>query len=501
MKNYQDPKDFKILFTHYGPNTFTTVTENIANEGRVVFVNGKPDASVPGDEFTRTLTALIPLTLAPKNDEIFIVGLGAGLSTGIASAFSGTQSVKVCEIAKGVIEALPFFEKWNFNLNNNKEKVDIVNDDAYKVLKNEDKQYDLIFSEPSNTWVSGVEKIYSHEFLQEAAKKLKPHGLYSQWFPLFSTTDASFLSILHNFKKSFRYVTLWSAGGMATIILASHQPIETDLEKLAKKFEENKDIYSSIKRDSAVDMLFHQIFSDSAVTDLALASPIEHSVYRPSLAYQSARAHYTGTNVKLEPLALQFFSTNRKPNIPDENKEMIPVNSGELAETLVWQQLQDQLPEDFFDKGIKFQLQSSSFQAGPLSLARMKFPEKSKSEDIENQKVARKNKENQYLYLKSQNPTIKPKLVKQKGYLATELFQRFTYLSSLREKAYIKNVLEHLPNSCEKEQKCTATKLSILRFFDLESEKQMEELVKEVGNNKELLSKAVDEVFAKHDIR
>ena len=44
------------------------------------------------------------------------------------------------------------------------DKVEIINDDAYKVLKNEDATYDLIFSEPSNTWVTGVEKIYTQEF-------------------------------------------------------------------------------------------------------------------------------------------------------------------------------------------------------------------------------------------------------------------------------------------------------------------------------------------------
>ena len=497
LEAYTDKSKNKIIYSNYGPNTYTVVSEIMNGKGRSVFVNGKPDASVPGDELTRTLTALIPLTLAKKNEDIFIIGLGAGLSTNIASSFSGTQSVKVTEIASGVIDALPLFDKWNDDLSKKMDKVTIVNDDAYKILKNENKKYDLIFSEPSNTWVSGVEKIYTEEFLAQAATKLNPDGIYSQWFPLFSTSKDSFMGILYNFKKAFKYVTLWSAGGGATIIIASHSPIEVDLKTLEEKYKNNKPFYESIKRESAVDILFHQIWSDRAVSEIALASTVIHSIYQPTLAYQSGRAHYSGERVNLEALAKKYFLINKNTETFLTDQKKVQFNDHDFSHSLLWEKFANELPKSFYDNAQGFLKDAFSFSKGKISLVKERLYPTDLDKKYEAEAKNQKNKYVQYDYLRSEKAIKTPKKVNPGGYLPSELFDRYMFLTTIRETAYLKNVTKTLPKKCkEGELPCSATKMEILRFTQLAMYDQIEKLAEEYTKNKKEVSLKIDDLFA-----
>jgi spermidine synthase len=444
QKRAWDHKQNQILFTHHGVNTYTVVSDS-PQQGRSIYVNAKPDANTKQDSFTRTLTGLIPLSLAKKNEDIFIVGLGAGLSTGIAASFEGTKKVRVSEISKGVIEALPYFEKWNFDLKNNMSKVQIINDDAYKVLKNEKDTYDLIFSEPSNLWVSGVEKIYTHEFLQAAASKLRPHGIYSQWFPLFSVTDESFLSILKNFKSAFKHVSLWSAGGLATIIIASHEPIEATPEMLRDKAKKMPKIYESINLKDGANLLVNQVWPDQAIAAAARASTLEHSLYHPTLAFQSGRAYFLGGNVNVEALTKKLFVQSEYFQKKKAQEFDSIVNE---EDQLIWQKFESELPEDFFKTGIAFYKSSFTVAAGKLSIAHAKYynNDYTKGESIKVQ--AKKRKMEQYKYLVQPKNKDVPKPTVDGLSLSTELFNRFIYLKEMREKPQLSKVTQTVPQRC-----------------------------------------------------
>lgn len=489
-------KWLKILYSNFGVNTYTVVTESLKNDDRSLYVNGKPDAST-GDRFTRTLTALIPLTLAKKNENIFIIGLGTGMSAGIAASIEGTKKVRVSEIAAGAIEAFSYFSKWNFGLENNLDRVEIVNDDAYKVLKNDEQKYDLIFSEPSNTWVSGVEKIYTEEFLKQAASKLKEDGLYSQWFPLFATTEASFQSILFNFKSAFEHVTLWSAGGGASIILASHHPIETSLEQLKDKSEKLAKIYESINRKNAVDILYHQVWTDAAVTDVARGATLAHTLYHPTLAYQSGRAFFASIAVNFEEMANKYFVYSDEELKLSQNNPVQQKIRSSGKDQLLWEEFQAHLTPEFYDKGIKLLLNHHTLVAGKLSLAKSyNFPDDKKVENddkVLKQKVARNS---QYHYLQDPKRKITPKVVDEKHPIANELFTRFLYLRSMREKAYLANVVAKVPEKCEANSDlCFENKLEILKFLAGKQAPQLAALQKGLFEKQSAAQQQVEKYF------
>ncbi|MBW2494257.1 MAG: hypothetical protein JRE43_05865, partial [Deltaproteobacteria bacterium] len=89
-----------------GPTSTVTVTDPVgSSENRSILVNGKSDGALVSDYPTMALTALIPAIMAESHENCFVIGFGTGVTTGELAALDDTRSVKVAEIAHGVIEA------------------------------------------------------------------------------------------------------------------------------------------------------------------------------------------------------------------------------------------------------------------------------------------------------------------------------------------------------------------------------------------------------------
>ncbi len=294
-------KDF--LFAKFDPNTFTTVT-SLNEKDRVLYVNGKPDAATTGDQTARAMAALTPIALSNRKVEsIFIAGLGAGLSLAVATRFEEVKNVEVAEISETVVEALPYFKDFNFGLESRVNKYSIEVGDAYKVLMSKNKKYDLIICEPSNPWVSGVEKLFSTEFYQQIKGRLHSDGLFAQWFPLFSMDEETFLTILNTFSKEFKWVSVWMAGGSgAMTIIGSETELVPNFENVKKRFAQQSDIYKMFKVDSAETIYYQQILTPAQVKLLLLKVEDVNSVFAPVLEFKAGRGHFAKLSVDLNSL-------------------------------------------------------------------------------------------------------------------------------------------------------------------------------------------------------
>ena len=71
--------------------------------------------------------------------------------------------------------AAPLFDDGNLAASKSP-KVKARRGDAYRTLLQTTGQYDVIVSEPSNPWVTGVEMLFSREFLEAARDRLAPGG-------------------------------------------------------------------------------------------------------------------------------------------------------------------------------------------------------------------------------------------------------------------------------------------------------------------------------------
>ncbi|HYV86338.1 MAG TPA: fused MFS/spermidine synthase, partial [Patescibacteria group bacterium] len=131
-----------------------------------LLVNGKPDASVPpglqeavptrreqvqGDMRTQVLVGQLPLLLAPKIDDVLLVGLGSGVTLGSILTHPVKQ-VDCLELEAAVVHGSRYFDSQS-GAPLNDPRVHLVVNDGRNDLLVRDRTYDVIVSEPSNPWI------------------------------------------------------------------------------------------------------------------------------------------------------------------------------------------------------------------------------------------------------------------------------------------------------------------------------------------------------------
>lgn len=328
----------QIIFTRHDPNT-TVHVKKYAEEDLGLYVNGKPDALTRVDTIVRSLTPLIPLSFAPKIERVFIVGLGAGLSTGITAGFKENQTVHVAEISKGVIDAVDIFANHN-KIREHQEKIKIINGDAFKILHNESNLFDVILCEPSNPWVNGVDKLYTYEFLKQVAAKLTPTGIYSQWFLLSGMDDETLRTVLYTFNSVFPWMTIWSMGGTAIAVMGSKSEPKTDFQTLQKRYQERQALFNQLGFHSPMSILTLQAMPPLTGYLVAKDKKELHDLAHPTLGYLAARGYFAQLGVNLDTLVGRFLLQPFPENLPGSQ--------------FIYENLKTVPPVEFYRDGLRF---------------------------------------------------------------------------------------------------------------------------------------------------
>ena len=343
----------KILFSKHDPNTIVHVTQFGDKEKNLqLYVNGKPDASVLGDFRIRAYNALLPKILKPDAENVFVIGLGAGLSSSIFSASSKVKTVDVAEISKGVIESLDYFKEWNYDIN--KEKIKIFHNDALKILREQNKYYDIIVCEPSNPWVPGVENLYSVEHLTLAASKLTKNGVYAQWFPVQAITESVFKKILMSFQTVFKNVNVWSLKGGALLLLASNEQPILKTEEILSEYNNYAKRWKEISLDSFEQVLATQVLSSFSVKSILSTETEYQSMLKPILNYIAGRAHFYSGSIDWA-VFMRNHMNNRAQTIEEKEDNQF-----------IYERLDNLDKNKFLEQALKYS-HSSSF---PFILAR-----------------------------------------------------------------------------------------------------------------------------------
>ena len=146
---------------------------------------------------------LIPALLTDDPARTFVIGWGTGVTVGELAALPEAKEVVVAEISPGVLEGAPLFRPLNQGADVNP-KVAALRRDAYRALLRSEGQFGIIASEPSNPWVTGVEMLYSREFLEAARARLTPGGVYAQWFHLYEVDAETVEIVAHTYASGVR---------------------------------------------------------------------------------------------------------------------------------------------------------------------------------------------------------------------------------------------------------------------------------------------------------
>lgn len=218
--------DEHIIF-HKDGRTATVTVMRSDNGALTVSTNGKPDASInilpegrpTTDESTQTLLGALPILFNPKAETAVNIGLGSGFTTRVLLASPLLRSVETIEIEPAMVEAARHFRAIAAPTFDDPRSHIHIND-AKTFFAINRKRYDIIVSEPSNPWVSGVSGLFSREFYSLVSHNLNQGRIYIQWLHLYETDERLFASIVNAMNGGFSDWAIYSAHESDVIIVA-----------------------------------------------------------------------------------------------------------------------------------------------------------------------------------------------------------------------------------------------------------------------------------------
>src|SRR5262249_2283007 len=99
------------------------------------------------------------------------------------------------------------------------------------------RQYDVIVSEPSNPWMSGMASLFSREFFSEALARLSPNGIHCQWFHSYNMSTDDLRTVIRTFRAVFPHAQLWALNQNDFLLLGSPSPIAVDETVINANFQ------------------------------------------------------------------------------------------------------------------------------------------------------------------------------------------------------------------------------------------------------------------------
>jgi len=213
---------------YYRDGATATVAVQQIESFRLLKINGKTDASNgPGDVATQLLLGHLPFLLKDAK-RVGVIGWGSGMTVG-AVLQHPVELVDAFEIETAVIEASRFFEPLNGQPLDDK-RIELILGDARNQLQRRERTYDVIISEPSNPWITGVSNLFTKDFFEIAAKRLEPDGLLCQWFHLYGMSEELTRSLIATFRQVFPHVIAFQDRDL--ILIGGRNPLELSLDRL-----------------------------------------------------------------------------------------------------------------------------------------------------------------------------------------------------------------------------------------------------------------------------
>jgi spermidine synthase len=178
-------------------------------------------APFTGDAGTQALLSLMTLAYAPQARTAAIIGQGSGMSAHLMLGSTALRDLVTIEIEPQMIAGSRVFYPWNRRTFDDP-RSHIVIDDAKSYFASTQRQYDLIMSEPSNPWVSGVSGLFTTEFYQRIRGYLTPQGVFGQWLHVYELDDALVLSVLAALHQNFASYEVYQISVGDLLIVASN---------------------------------------------------------------------------------------------------------------------------------------------------------------------------------------------------------------------------------------------------------------------------------------
>ena len=225
-------------FPFYRDGRTATVSMRKSADGFITLAtNGKPDASMERlwmdtvasknqrllltrDIATQFLMPMITLAHAPRAENAAVIGQGSGMTSHVLLGSPHLHQVVTIEIEPEMIRASRIFRPANSRVFEDPRSTFVI-DDAKSYFASSGRKFDIILSEPSNPWVSGVSGLFTREFYARVRGQLTPRGIFGQWLHLYELSDGLATSVLAAIDAEFPFYDVFFTSESDLLIVAS----------------------------------------------------------------------------------------------------------------------------------------------------------------------------------------------------------------------------------------------------------------------------------------
>lgn len=283
----------RILYYKDGRDGTVTVTEDDIQ--RKLVINGKIDATSRHDLRTQVMIGQLPLLMHPHPRRVLVVGLGSGITAGSVTRLSEVESIDIVELSPEVVAAAGYFSEENYDVLKDP-RVHLVIADARNYLLSAGATYDVIMSEPSNPWITGVANLFTREFFEVLRRRLAPGGVLCQWFHIYNMSTDDAKSVLHSYSDVFPHVSAWQTMDSDLLLIGTEVAHEIDARRFAYLMR-NPDVREEyVRADKAgLDKIAAMyLFSGSSLNSFCHAAPM-NSDDRPRIEFNAPYNLYLNT--------------------------------------------------------------------------------------------------------------------------------------------------------------------------------------------------------------
>lgn len=280
----------------------------------VIRTNGKPDAAIEmdpgrpghGDEITMVMAAAVPLAMRPEARRIANIGFGSGLTTHTVLASPHVEEVSTIEIERAVIDgARAFLPRVERAYSDPRSRLYI--EDAKSWFARHNQRFDIIISEPSNPWVSGVASLFSVEFYDRIRNYLDDGGLLVQWLNLYEFNTGLAASVITALNQYFGDYAIYLTDDSNILVVAVKNGklprLSEDIFKLGTLRQE----LGHVGIHSADDFAFRRLGRAAMISPMlqALAMPL-NSDYYPYVEMNAPKARFLRDGARELPMLAVF---------------------------------------------------------------------------------------------------------------------------------------------------------------------------------------------------
>ena len=288
-----------------------TATISLVEQAGTVTIatNGKPDAGIQMgageptvDESTMVLAAAIPLSMQPHAARVANIGFGSALTAHTLLASGLIKRLDSIEIEPFMVEAAR--QGFGARINDvfQDPRSHVVYEDAKTFFASSREPYDLIVSEPSNPWVSGVATLFSDEFYGRITHYLAADGYFAQWMQVYETNIGILASVIKALAPHFGAYALYNVDDLDVLIIATRGPdLRTPDERLIQSPELRAEL-ARIGVQSVADFESRKIGDSRTLGPLLASLPVPpNSDFYPFVDLNAPRLRYLGDNAKELP--------------------------------------------------------------------------------------------------------------------------------------------------------------------------------------------------------